>query len=194
MTIVSKSGIATIAVATGLVLTAGTSGAVAGAMITGKQIKNNSVTTKDIKNDNLTGSDIADGSVSSADIAAADRSAYTDRGVSGWVDPSGSVTLRNAPPGVAVTAEINLGGQAGKFCLRVTGGPRLINASNATLIASPDYKTDGTSVGPGGANAIVESSSDLTYSGCVNGFQVVTLLRSGANTAQSNQGFGFQID
>lgn len=60
MTLVSKSGIAAIAVVTGLVLTAGTSGAVAGAMITGKQIKNNTVTTKDIKN----------GTVQSADLSA----------------------------------------------------------------------------------------------------------------------------
>ncbi|WP_193612143.1 hypothetical protein [Nocardioides lijunqiniae] len=65
-------------------------GATAAKMITGKQIKNNTVTTKDIKNNNLTskdvrnstltggdvkdnslsGADVANGSVSAADLAA----------------------------------------------------------------------------------------------------------------------------
>ena len=100
MALLSKSGIATVAVATGLVLTAGTSGAVAGAMITGKQIKNNTVTTKDIKNNNLTGADVADGSLDSADLSAAVRSGLGDLTISGSVSKTGVVTLRHAPAGV----------------------------------------------------------------------------------------------
>ncbi len=59
MALFSKSGIATIAVCTGLVIASGTGGAVAGAMITGKQIKNNTVTTKDIKDGTLKGVDLS---------------------------------------------------------------------------------------------------------------------------------------
>lgn len=59
MALISKSSLATIALATGLVLASGAGGAVAGSMVTGKQIKNNTVTTKDIKNGTLQSADLS---------------------------------------------------------------------------------------------------------------------------------------
>jgi hypothetical protein len=48
---------------------AGTTGAVAGGLITSKKIKNETIKSIDVKNGNLQGVDIADGSLSGADIA-----------------------------------------------------------------------------------------------------------------------------
>ncbi|MCR1781189.1 hypothetical protein KVF89_01460 [Nocardioides carbamazepini] len=98
MALFTKSGIAAVAVATGLVLTAGTSGAVAGAMITGKQIKNNTVTTKDIKDGSLGGADIQDGSLTSSDLAAAAR------GLTGVVVVNASAAVPNGGWNKAVAA------------------------------------------------------------------------------------------
>ncbi len=49
-----------------VVLVASAGSASAAAMITGKQIRNNTVTSADIKNGSLTGADIKDGSVHGA--------------------------------------------------------------------------------------------------------------------------------
>lgn len=191
MALLSKSGIATIAVATGLVLTAGTSGAVAGAMITGKQIKNNTVTTKDIKNNNLTGADVADGSLDTADLSGAVRSGLGDLTISGSVSKTGVVTLRRAPAGVGVTAQVNVGGNLGNACVSVTGAA--VNPGNAVIIATPDYGNDDT-VGVNGDSTIVEATSKVNDGGCTNGFRVQTFLRDGATIEQKAEGFLFQIN
>ncbi|MFB9766241.1 hypothetical protein ACFFOS_17785 [Nocardioides kongjuensis] len=191
MALLSKSGIATVAVATGLVLTAGTSGAVAGAMITGKQIKNNTVTTKDIKNNNLTGADVADGSLDSADLSAAVRSGLGDLTISGSVSKTGVVTLRHAPAGVGVTAQVNVGNNLGNACVTVTGAN--VGPANAVIIATPDYGNDDTTTL--GTSAIVEATSKVADGGCTNGFRVQTLLRKADNTIeQKAEGFLFQIN
>jgi hypothetical protein len=190
MALLSKSGIATIAVATGLVLTAGTSGAVAGAMITGKQIKNNSVTTKDIKNNNLTGGDIADGSISAADLAAADRAAATDRGVAGLVTKAGVLTVFTAPSGATVTA--THGANDGQYCIRVAGGTRTITPATSALVASPNYRDDTTQFTA--KNASVESSGSMNDPICPGGFAVVTYERNAGGITQADEGFLFQIN
>ena len=53
----------TIIAATGLLLVGSVTGATAGSLITGKQIKNSSVTGKDIKDGSLSGGDVAGGSI-----------------------------------------------------------------------------------------------------------------------------------
>lgn len=47
-----------------------TGGAVAGGLITSKQIKNNTIKSIDVRDGNLTGVDVADGSLGTADLAA----------------------------------------------------------------------------------------------------------------------------
>ncbi len=62
------STFATVIAAVVVLAVASTSGAVAGGLITSKQIKNNTIKSKDVKDGNLRGVDIADGSIGSADI------------------------------------------------------------------------------------------------------------------------------
>jgi hypothetical protein len=50
---------------------AGTTGAVAGGLITSKKIKDNTIKSRDVRNGNLTGIDIADGSLGKSDINGA---------------------------------------------------------------------------------------------------------------------------
>ena len=58
-------------VAAALVLAvATTGGAVAGGLITSKQIKNNTIKSIDVRDGNLTGADVKDGGLTSADLAA----------------------------------------------------------------------------------------------------------------------------
>ncbi len=191
MSFISKSSVATIALATGLVVASGATGAVAGGMITGKQIKNNTVTTKDIKNNNLTGADIADGSVDTADLSGAVRAGLGDLTISGSVNKVGVVTLRRAPAGVSVTAQVNVGNNLGNTCLTVAGAN--VTPANAVIIATPDYGNDDTTTL--GTSTIIEATSKVADGGCTNGFRVQTLLRKDNNTIeQKDEGFLFQIN
>ena len=90
MPLLSKSSLAAVAVCTGLVVASGTGGAVAGAVITGKQIKNNTVTTKDIK----------DGTLSTVDMSPEVLAALHRIGIAG---PAGAKGDKGDPgePGVA---------------------------------------------------------------------------------------------
>jgi len=200
MTLVSKSGIAAVAVATGLVLTAGTGGAVAGAMITGKQIKNNTVTTKDIKNNSLTGADVADGSLAGADVADGSlestdlsRAArYDVAGVraSGLVTRGGALARFRGAAGVTATVT-KLG--TGIFCIRLAGTPTPVDATTSVLVATPNYQDDTTSAGSE-SNAIIEVWA-ANETDCVGGFAVFTYERSGGNdVAIKDQGFTFLIN
>ena len=62
------STFATVVAAAAVLAVATTGGAVAGGLITSKQIKNNTIKSIDVRDGNLTGTDIADGSVKGADI------------------------------------------------------------------------------------------------------------------------------
>ena len=199
MTLVSKSGIATVAVATGLVLTAGTSGAVAGAMITGKQIKNNTVTTKDIKNNDLTGADVADGSLAGADVAdgslgSADLSQagrYDVAGAraSGLVTRTGALARFRGAAGVTATVT-KIG--TGLFCIRLSGTPTPVDATTAVLVATPNYQDDTTSAGS--ENEAVVEVWAANETDCAGGFAVFTYERSAGNDiAIKDQSFTFLI-
>ena len=59
----------TVVAAALVIAVASTGGAVAGGLITSKQIKNNTIKSIDVRDGNLTGTDIADGSIGSGDIA-----------------------------------------------------------------------------------------------------------------------------
>ena len=200
MTLVSKSGIAAIAVVTGLVLTAGTSGAVAGAMITGKQIKNNTVTTKDIKNNTITGADVADGSVTGAEVTDASlgtadlgqpaRYELAGARASGLVSTSGTLARFHGAPGVSATV-VRL--SIGKFCIRLSGTPTPVDATTSVLVATPNYANDATNAGTDG-EAIVEvwAANELD---CAGGFAVFTYQRAfGGDIYQADQGFTFLIN
>lgn len=178
----ARIGILPVAVVA-LLLVIGTSGgAVAGALITGKQIKDNTVTTRDIRNNTLTLSD----------LTPAARASLGDTGVSGAVAANGALTLYHAPAGAKVTVSTN-GSDVGVFCVTVNGGPRVLRPGTATLVAAPDYSTDSTSAGSD-RTAQVESSTQTTRPGCLKGFVVVTLLRSGATLDLDPEPFVFQID
>ncbi|KRC57400.1 MULTISPECIES: hypothetical protein [unclassified Nocardioides] len=73
MRLFTKSNVATIAIVTGIVVASGTGGAVAGALITGKQIKDGTVTSIDIANGSLTGTDIKNATVGRGDLATSAR-------------------------------------------------------------------------------------------------------------------------
>jgi hypothetical protein len=63
------STFATIMIAAIVLALVGTTGAVAGGLITSKRIKDNTIKSRDVRDGNLTGTDIANGSLSGADVA-----------------------------------------------------------------------------------------------------------------------------
>jgi len=85
------------------------SSATAALVITGKDIKNNSVTTKDLKNNSVTTKDVKDGTLTSADLAAqtkAELRSVPFVGSACTIPPpqggQGKVALNVAPDGVIV--------------------------------------------------------------------------------------------
>lgn len=73
----------------------GTTGAVAGAMITGKQIKDGTVRSADIANGSLTTADVKDGTLGTADLSVAARTAL--KGATGTPGAPGTPGSPGAP-------------------------------------------------------------------------------------------------
>lgn len=94
----SRANVATIAIVTGIVLASGTGGAVAGALITGKQIKDGTVTSIDIANGSLTGADVRNGTLGTIDLSATARAALKGAtGPAGVPGPPGTPGAPGAP-------------------------------------------------------------------------------------------------
>ena len=70
-------------------------GAVAAAMITGADIKNNTVTSADLKNKSVTGKDVKDGALTAADLSSATVSAL--KGTNGTNGAAGAAGAAGAP-------------------------------------------------------------------------------------------------
>ncbi len=80
-----------VAIASVIALSAST-GAVAAGMITGADIKNNSVASADIKNKSVTGKDVKDGALTAADLSTA-----TLGDLKGATGPAGAAGAAGAP-------------------------------------------------------------------------------------------------
>ncbi|HWU23617.1 MAG TPA: hypothetical protein VN088_18915 [Nocardioides sp.] len=65
-----------------LIVLASTTGAIAGSLITGAQIKDGTITSADIHNGTVTSADIHDGTIGTVDISAAARAALRGPGAS----------------------------------------------------------------------------------------------------------------
>lgn len=104
-------------VAAGCLLLGSTGGAVAGALITGKQIKDNTVTTKDIKNGSLAVKDLSKQTRSALAGAPGPAGATGATGAAGAAGPRGFSAWDTMPSGVTVTGRFfdagRVGGTAG---------------------------------------------------------------------------------
>ncbi|GAA1448444.1 hypothetical protein GCM10009641_76460 [Mycobacterium cookii] len=147
-----RRGIPTIVIAGALVVASATSGATAALVITGKQIKDNTVTTKDIKNGTLSTRDMSSSTLSSLKGAtgpAGAPGAAGAPGVSGYqivtasavipADDGGEV-VANCPPGKKVLSA------AGELAGAYTGTAVSIDlsATSATAYAANYYDTADT--------------------------------------------------
>lgn len=90
--------------------------ATAAKLITGKDIKNNTVTTQDLKNNNLSGADVKDGSLSSKDFNGAVKGKLTKPNVVGYEVVTETVSVPTAGQNTAFVActagKVALGGGA----------------------------------------------------------------------------------
>lgn len=143
-----------VAVALATALVAGASGATAGSLITGRQIKNNTVTGADVRNRSLSQRDIAPSTV--ARMAAVD--ARTRQEVSATVQQGFTATVAvSCPPGQVATG----------------GGGRLVNEPLAgTLrVSEPTVDAGGTPHGwrvviVNGTKRIDSSDTAVAYAVC----------------------------
>lgn len=165
--------------------------ATAAALITSKQIKNNTIKSVDIRNNALTGADLRDGSVGGADVAdgslsagdlsGAARTALAGPVASGRVSSSGSLTASHGPVTVVK-------GAIGWYCLSVAGA----TPATHVVVVTPNYSNDSTNPDTditAGAEAVVDSP-------CAAGeFGVTTFLRNGTGAVDvANQGFTFVVN
>lgn len=111
-------------------LVACSSTAVAAGLITGRDIKNNTVTTKDIKNNNLTGRDIKNGSLAFGDLSTSARSIATRDEKSLWATVAPDGTLRRGNGVVGVTADPAAGLYFVEFTRDVSTSPISVSLIN----------------------------------------------------------------
>ena len=160
------------AAAGALVLTA-SGGAVAGAMITGAQIKDNSVTGKDVRNRSLTAQDLNGKTVASFSKPGP-QGADGPRGMArawGRVAVTGAVS-QSSPGLTAVQPE----DRPGVFCVTAPG----VDPATSVAIVTPDFYWNGTSVGTNNTQSFVEAGNTLAP--CPDdAFAVSTFLRSYAS-------------
>jgi hypothetical protein len=140
-----------------LVLSAG-AGATASMMITGKQIKNNSVTTKDIKNRTLKAKDLSLGAkkkLRGATGPAGERGATGPAGPAGQVGPAGAAGAAGLPglPGISGFQLVN------SVPLQIPGG---LSALSAPVTASCPAGKKALSATAGFATPVVNLVSQVT--------------------------------
>ncbi|MEI5673328.1 MULTISPECIES: hypothetical protein [unclassified Nocardioides] len=155
-----------------LIATAG-GGAVAGTLITGRQIKDDTVTTKDIKNRSLRTKDLSTATVAGLRGGAGAAGAPGLVRGYGWVNgtavnrQSGGITATQSATGVT--------------CVRVPGVSSLTSVAVVTL----DFTLDSTSPG---VQTYAEVSSNPSGCPSSSDFRVVTWSRD-ANTGVRTYGF-----
>ncbi|KQW47503.1 hypothetical protein ASC77_13690 [Nocardioides sp. Root1257] len=182
--------------ATALVVSA-SSGAVAGSLITSKQIKDDTVTTKDVKNKTLTTADIAPATLAQLKSAAGPTGATGPAGPKGDKGNTGDTGSTGAPGAAGLVrayARVSSGGVvsrqsggitvtnpvAGLICVNVPG----LSSADRPWVVSLDFSSD--SSGP--ANQAYAEASPLQ---CGTDFAVRTWVRDAASgtITDSNQGF-----
>ncbi|MCF6376142.1 collagen-like protein [Nocardioides KLBMP 9356] len=129
----ARRGLPTIAIAGALVFASATSGATAALVITGKQIKDNSITTKDIKNGSLTTKDLKSSTVSALQGATGPAGAPGAVGAPGAPGVSG-YQIVTATAGVAPDSggEVTGSCPAGKKVL--SAAAELANSYDGTAV------------------------------------------------------------
>ncbi len=134
------STLVTVIVAAIVLAIATTSGAVAGGLITSKQIKNNTIKSKDVKNNNLTGTDIKDGSLGKADLAAAAQgfTSIVTKVVQASGIADGAVSTRTV---MCAAGQVAVGGGA-----YVTTNPVNFFGNNGGILESSLPATPGTTI------------------------------------------------
>ena len=156
-----------------------TTGAVAGSMITGAQIKDGTVTTKDIKN----------GTVALGDLATATRRGLQGARVSGELianDGTPHVAVLHGPSGVTATVT-NPG--VGYWCITLHGTS--LTTDNAVMVATPDYADDSSSPGSGIYSTVEVYRGAPTV--CPGAFKVLTFRHDGADASWEDFGFTFEV-
>lgn len=101
--------------------------ATAAKLITGKQIKDNTVTTKDIKNNTLTSADVRDGALAEKDFKAGVKAKLNKPAVVGYEVVTDTVTVTTAGQ-----STIFLACSPGKYA--VGGGGDWANTDNSQVI------------------------------------------------------------
>jgi hypothetical protein len=109
----------TVIIAVIVLALAGTTGAVAGGLITSAKIKNNTIKSIDVRNNNLRGVDIRDGSLTSADLAAGTvpavpkvRWALVNNTHTAILAQSGGISIANTGTGVYLNMGSSVAGSA----------------------------------------------------------------------------------
>lgn len=120
-------------------------GATAAKLITGKQIKDNTVTTQDIRNRSLKGADVKDGSLVEADLNAKVKGKLNAPSVKGFQVVEDSVEVPTASEGTAYVAC-----PAGKLAMGGGGSWENLEVATAIKESAPQrvFRGDALLYGP----------------------------------------------
>ncbi len=152
-----------------LVAVSASTGAVAGALITGADIKNGTVASADIKNKSVTGTDVKDGALAAADLSAATvaglKGGSGQPGPVGPAGPAGPIGPVGAP-GISGLERVEntkaiLAGANGDVILACPAGTKMLGIS-ADWITSIDPTSTWINPNLSGGVVYATNNSDST--------------------------------
>jgi hypothetical protein len=139
-----------------VVAVSASTGAVAGAVITGADIKNGSVTSADVKNKSLTGKDVKNRALTAADLSAATIAQL--KGGSGPAGPAGISGLQRVENTKAISA-----GAAGNVVVACPEGTKMLGiAADWTASVEPTSTWINPSLNSGTAYGMNNAGSTKT--------------------------------
>jgi hypothetical protein len=176
-------------------------GAMAAKLITGKQIKDNSVTTADIKNGSLKSLDLSAATIAELQNGATGpqgpAGADGATGPAGPQGPAGAAGAAGAPGSARAYAHVSANGTVdrqsggltaaspnpGTLCVTVPG----LDPSSTSFVVSPDYSQNSTS-------ATIQAYVEAYPSGCLSpAFGVRTFIRAADTGVRTDQNEPFFI-
>lgn len=157
--LIPRSSVAVVVVATLMLAIGGTGGAVAGSLITGKQIKNGTITSADIKNRSITNADLA---------ASARKPGTTGKsGAPGAEGPRGLSAWETMPTGTSVSGPLFLSMSASGFSTTGSGHTITLPARTSSRIGFDDIKYAASYAG-------VEIDAPIVDPACTGSFAAPT--------------------
>lgn len=142
LTATNRQRVRVVLVATLLLLAVTAGSATAGALITGKRIKDDTVAGVDVRDQTLTGRDVRDGSLDPTDIGALEPGPRGDRGLPGFPGANGlpGLVQRNDPRTLQPKEQLRWTARCGPGEASISGG---VSSERPESVTTAQSSVDG---------------------------------------------------